>query len=65
MFQDGIAKDRVIGFEGISRTDRFETMALIRKLVLAKMIKARNASEEGIVQRQRSASCSSDEENEF
>lgn len=44
---DGKAFDRVIGFEDLGGQDDFTTISLIRRLVLAKMIKPNNKSEKG------------------
>lgn len=62
LFQDGVAKDRIMGFEGISGDDSFETIKLARKLVKCKMIKAKTPAEDGIVQRKAS---SSSEDSDF
>ena len=44
-----------MGFEGISRSDEFETIALARKLVKMKIIKAKTPAEDGIVQKKESS----------
>ena len=47
IFINGVAVDRVIGFEGITTEDNFPTMALTRRLVKAGGIIAANRSERG------------------
>jgi len=42
-FEDGIAVDRIIGFEELGGTDDFPTMNLIRKLVKLGMLMPKNA----------------------
>jgi len=46
-FEDGIAIDRVVGFEELGGTDDFPTMNLIRKLVKIGMLMPKNAQEKG------------------
>lgn len=40
MFEDGVAVDRIIGFEGVSEEDNFPTICLTRRLVKGKVLKA-------------------------
>lgn len=47
LFTDGIAEDRVVGFEELGGEDDFETIVLARRLVKAKVIDAKNKAEEG------------------
>ena len=47
MFMDGIAVDRIIGFEELGNKDEFPTMALSRLLVNSGVIKAKNKVEAG------------------
>ena len=47
LFIDGVAVDRVVGFEELGGEDEFETIILTRRLVRAKIIDAKNKSEEG------------------
>ena len=46
-FEDGIAIDRVVGFEELGGTDDFPTMNLIRKLVKIGMLMPKNNAEKG------------------
>lgn len=46
---DGKVFDRVIGFEGLDGIEDFKTITLVRKLVLSKMIVAKNKTESGEV----------------
>jgi len=48
-FIDGIAVDRVVGFEDLGGADDFPTLALTRRLVKAGVVKPRNKSEKGTV----------------
>ncbi len=45
--KDGKAYDRIIGFEDLGAKDDFPTLNLARKLVLAKIITAKNRAEKG------------------
>lgn len=47
LFTDGVAEDRIIGFEDLGGEDEFETIMLTRRLVKAKIIDPKNKSEEG------------------
>ena len=49
MFMDGIAVDRIIGFEELGNKDDFPTMALTRLLVNSGVIKALNKTEAGVM----------------
>jgi len=44
---NGKVFDRIIGFEGLDGEEDFKTITLIRKLVLSKIIKAKNKHESG------------------
>ena len=52
-----------MGFEGISQRDDFETIRLARKLVKAKVMKAKTPAEDGIVAKKESES--SDEDSDY
>ena len=47
LFNDGLAIDRIVGFEELGGEDDFETILLTRRLVKSKVIDARNKEEEG------------------
>jgi hypothetical protein len=47
MFEDGVAVDRIIGFDGVSEEDNFPTVCLTRRLVKGKVLKPRNRTEKG------------------
>ena len=49
MFKDGVAVDRIVGFEGVSEDDSFETIQLTRRLVKSKVLRAKNRSEKRTV----------------
>ena len=46
-FIDGIAVDRVVGFEEVGGVDDFPTLLLTRTLISAGVLKALNAKERG------------------
>ena len=46
-FDDGVARDRIIGYEGVSDKDDFPTILLSRRLVDIEAIEAKNKAEEG------------------
>ncbi|KRX05196.1 Thioredoxin-like fold [Pseudocohnilembus persalinus] len=46
-FENGIAKDRIVGFQDLGNEDDFDTMVLIRRLVKAGCIKPKNKLEKG------------------
>lgn len=45
--KDGQVNEKILGFEGLEGIDDFKSIHLIRKLVLAKMIKPKNNAERG------------------
>ena len=47
MFIDGIAVDRLIGFEELGGVDDFPTMALTRRLISGGVLLAKNRKEKG------------------
>ena len=49
LFEDGIAIDRVIGFEELGEEDDFPTMNLIRRLVKVGMLLPKNKTEKGVM----------------
>ena len=49
MFIDGIAVDRIIGFEDLGGEDEFPTMKLIRALVDGGVLNPRNNAEAGVM----------------
>ena len=48
-FIDGVACDRVIGFEELGGEDQFPTLLLTRRLVNAGVLKALNDAERGVM----------------
>ena len=65
LFDDGIAFDRIVGFEELGGEDDFPTMALTRRLVKTGVILGKNKSERGemkINRRNRRNDSESDEE---
>lgn len=46
-FIDGIAVDRVVGFEELGSNDEFPTLLLIRRLIKSGCLKALNKKEKG------------------
>ncbi len=46
-FIDGVAKDRIVGFEELGGKDEFKTLVLTRRLVKSKVIQPRNKEERG------------------
>lgn len=64
IFLNGVAVDRIVGFEGISTEDNFPTMALTRRLVKSGGIIAANRAERGPqLHRGSSSSSSSDSDS--
>jgi len=53
LFEDGIAIDRIIGFEELGEEDDFPTMNLIRVLVKRGMLLPKNKSEKGAMKMKR------------
>jgi hypothetical protein len=50
-FIDGIAVDRVVGFEDMGNRDDFQTLALVRRLIRTGALKALNKSESTQIRR--------------
>jgi thioredoxin-like negative regulator of GroEL len=67
MFEDGVAVDRVIGFEDLGGEDEFETIVLTRRLVKSKIIDAHNKAEEGRIKikKAKHAVADSDDDSDF
>ena len=55
LFEDGIAIDRVIGFEELGEEDDFPTMNLIRRLVRVGMLLPKNNTEKGVMKMKKGA----------
>ena len=55
MFDDGIAFDRIVGFEELGDKDDFPTMALTRRLVKSGVILGKNKTERGEMKIRRAA----------
>ena len=47
LFDDGIAFDRIVGFEELGGKDDFPTMALTRRMVKSGVILGKNKTERG------------------
>mmetsp|Transcript_25919 Transcript_25919/g.29925 ORF Transcript_25919/g.29925 Transcript_25919/m.29925 type:complete len:105 (-) Transcript_25919:31-345(-) len=47
LFTDGVAEDRIVGFDDLGGEDDFDSIVLARRLVKAKIIDAKNKAEEG------------------
>ncbi len=47
IFIDGIAVDRLVGFEDLGNKDDFPTIALARRLIRSGVLKAVNKAEKG------------------
>lgn len=65
LFDDGIAFDRIVGFEELGGEDDFPTMALTRRLVNSGVILGKNKSERGemkVTRKRGKADSGSDEE---
>lgn len=61
---DGKAFDRIVGFEGLDGIDDFKTITLIRRLVLAKMIKPKNKVEKGEIKMKKATKLNGYDEEE-
>ena len=46
-FIDGIAVDRVVGFEDLGGSDEFPTLILTRRLIMTGVLRALNKKEKG------------------
>lgn len=47
LFIDGVAKDRIVGFEELGAKDDFQTIVLTRRIVKSGVIKPLNREEKG------------------
>jgi hypothetical protein len=47
MFDNGVAVDRVVGFEELGGNDEFPTLALTRRLIRGGVLEARTKKEKG------------------
>ena len=47
MFDNGVAVDRIVGFEELGGTDEFSTMALTRRLIRGGVVEAKSKAEKG------------------
>ena len=64
LFEDGIAIDRIIGFEELGEEDDFPTMNLIRVLVKRGMLLPKNKSEKGAMSMKRRGGGRNDSEDD-
>lgn len=65
IFVEGIAIDRVVGFEELGNKDDFPTLALTRRLIRSGVIMALNKAEKGqIIRKGRKDSFDSDDGEE-
>ena len=62
-FMDGVAFDRIVGFEELGGNDEFPTLLLTRRLVKTGCIKALNKKEKGDMKIKRAGKYSSDDED--
>ena len=60
---NGKVFERIIGFEGLEGYDDFKTIDLIRKLVMSKMIKAKNSTEKGEIKMKKVTRFNNNEES--
>lgn len=65
LFKDGKAYDRIIGFEEVGNKDDFPTLALIRRLVRAKIITPNNKTEAGIIKLNKNLNKEKDEDFDY
>ena len=64
IFIDGIALDRVVGFEELGAVDDFATMTLTRRLIRSGALKALNKAEEGRVNLKKGRRKENDEDDD-
>ena len=66
LFDDGIAFDRIVGFEELGGKDDFPTMALTRRMVKSGVILGKNKTERGEIKiRRGAAKNNSDSDDEY
>lgn len=63
-FIDGVAVDRVVGFEDLGGKDDFPEMALTRRLIRSGVLKALNKAEKGQIKVLRGGNDSDDDSGE-
>jgi hypothetical protein len=61
---DGVAFDRIVGFEELGGVDEFPTLLLTRRLVKTGCIKAKNKKEKGDMKIRRHGNKYSDSDDE-
>ena len=64
-FIDGIAVDRVIGFEELGGTDEFPTLIMTRRLISAGVLKALNRKERGEMKMRKGGRRNDDEHSDY
>jgi len=64
LFIDGIAVDRIVGFEDLGMKDDFPTLLLSRRLVRSGVMKALSKAEKGEMKIRKKAALSDSEEEE-
>ncbi len=62
-FIDGIATDRVVGFEDVGNRDDFPEILLVRRLIKAGVLKALNKEEEGRINVRRNIEDNEDDDD--
>ena len=64
-FIDGVAVDRVVGFQDVGNRDDFPEIALTRRLIKSGAIKALNKEEEGRINVRRNVEDDDDGEDDY
>ena len=65
LFTDGVALDRIVGFEELGGEDEFDTLTLTRRLVRAKIIDAKNKAESGRINIKKGKAQSESDEDDY
>ncbi len=65
LFIDGVAVDRVVGFEELGGEDDFDTIHLTRRLVRSNVLKAKNKSEAGRIAIKKRADISDSDDEDY
>ncbi|CAI2379396.1 unnamed protein product [Moneuplotes crassus] len=65
LFIDGVAVDRIVGFEELGGEDDFDTIILTRRLVMSKILDAKTKAEEGRISIKKGGHRSDSDDDEY
>ena len=65
MFKNGIAVDKIVGFEELGGTDEFPTLVLSRRIIKSGVLKAKLKGEDGRMVMKKVKSANEDSDSDY